>query len=708
MRSVRVMLIALGVLVLMVLLPAMTAAWDSWPPDTSSHWYFVRDAVSDLLSGDASKYSELKTYLDQLHEGSNYEGSHSVRRDPNRTIEDYEYWAGQAVGNNPGTNHPEYWWQTALHHYRKWVTTGDEGERREAYLNLGRLIHLISDQGVPAHAYYIMHGGAHPDNFEVLAVLNYKPDYYKKPKSDNYPGKNVLDVGRHGDNEHLTRELKIWTGGWVHIFDTNLQVPGAREVEVRLDVSNPVANPCFYLKFEYDTVWGWSETVESGEVCVNYFSTKILRWTDSFAPNTTLKVSYRRPESGSNRDVQFKIYVRETEDVSNEIHDPCYVNPWEYYDWLRRWTLWATQADYWRRYYNDGYRGDLEFDVLWASAPNTERALLSLQDRVTREAVKWALEAATVQFEHLRQNPNSVTDKDALGLGYRVVIYDDANYNSTSSESPEYIKSLPLACEQSCGKLAINDLGWMGGIISSLEVRGARVTLYSGKDLTGGTRVFDADTSYVGADFNDKAWSLKIEPTQAVPATPEEAVLPVHIVGGVESSPTAEGMLEGALWVGADTRPQTPRILEGVLQFDLANALPADATIIGAELELTGGSAEYLTPGAGGEWWVDLMDNAADEGWPEQVTYWRIHSALIDLSLEPRLSEAELAEGQVYTFPIDEYHAQRLTWRLRGDGKASFRVSSSGPSTPARTRHIFGFQGWGDGASVLRVWYTVP
>jgi hypothetical protein len=713
------MLTAVGVLALMVLLPALAAAWPSLPADSSIHRRIAEDAINDLLGQDRSKYGELDTYRAQLLSESNYEDSHGRKRDPDKTLADYTYWWEMAVGNNPGTNHPEYWWQTALHYYR-------EGKKPEAYTYLGRLIHLVEDQGVPAHAYYIMHGlEIGLDKFETLAfgvgLGNYYPDYYKKPDSTSQPGKNILDAGSHGDDDYLTCALVTRQNNWTHCFDTNLQVPGARKVKVY--TYNPPGWPVFYLKFEYqalrDGTYQWV-THESGKMCAAYTCGEWVgfppewrsiprthEWEDTFAPNTTLRVSYKRPESGTDRDVQFKIYVEETADVRNEIQDPRYVNPWEYYDWLREWTLWATQAPYWRRYYLDGKYQDnngLGFDVTWTTAPNTERALLSVQERVTREAIKWALEAAVDQF----QQASSVTDQAALGKGYRMVLYDDWKYNSTGG-SPEYIKSLPLVCEPhpGCGVLTINDLGWMGGRISSLEVRGAQVTLYSGKNLTGDSLVVTADTSYVGSAFNDRALSLKIEPIPATPALANEATVPVHVVGSVESSPWSKEMLDGdTFWAGADTRPQKPRILEGVLQFDLASTLPTDATIVGAQLELTGGSAEFLTPGAGGEWWVDLLDAAADEDWPDQVTYGRIHSALVDLTLEPRLGEADLAEGQGYTFPIDEYHAQWLTWRLGTDGQASFRVSSSQPARPMR--HVFGFKARGDGAPVLRVWYTMP
>ena len=519
MRAVRVKaMMTVSVLVFVLLLPSQAVAWDSVPGDTSSHWYFVRDAKIELVAQDPTRYGELNTYLDQLHEGSNYEGSHSQRRDPSKNLVNYTYWADMAVGSNPGSNHPEYWWQTALHYYREYVTTGSDEKRRLAYLNLGRLIHLIEDKGVPAHAYHIMHGFGigKIDNFEILAANNYYPEYYRTPDSTNYPGKNVLDTSTHGDDSKSTYTLRTGIENWTYLFETNLQAPGADRVSVSVSAASMWANPCFCLQFRYRTSDGNWATHETGEFCRDYWNWTTFRWDASFAPNTPFEVYYRRPESGSDRGMEFKIYVEKTEDVTNEISNPEYSNPWMYYGWLHHWTHWATQAPYWRRYYNEAARGDLEFDVTWSRAPNTERALLSLQDRLTREAVKWALQAAVAQFESLRSDPNSVTDWDALGQGYRVVLYDDWKYNSTGSESPEYIRSLPLVCEPlPCGVYVIDDLGWMGGCISSLEVRRATVVLYSNKNRTGTAKVFSADTSYVGDDFNDRAWSLKIIPAGA-------------------------------------------------------------------------------------------------------------------------------------------------------------------------------------------------
>jgi len=492
-------------------------AWDSIPKGTASHWQFLRDAINDLYGEDPKRYGELKSFMSELQDGSVNEAVHAQTRSVESTFPEQYY--RMAVGNNDGNNHPEYYWQTAIDHYRHYVKYNDVAELGAAYFYLGSLIHIIEDMSAPPHAYNVMHGGlTGQDNFELLAFNNLYYEYHTRPDSTFHPGKNILDVDNHGDDDFLQIELKADQNDWVELFQTNLQAPAARKVRVELDY--PFGRSAIYLKFEYQrlvngvSTWVSFETPKMGAT-----NSETITWPDSFAPNTTLKVSYRRPGSGSIQYTRFTVFVLETQDVRNEMQDPGYKNPWEYADWLRTWTIeHATSAPYWRRYWNDGEYGDLRFDITWTLAPNTERALLSMLDRATQETVKWVLQSAMRQFEILAQDPNTITDTDAIGrYSYRVVLYKHVNYNSTDSDSPEYIRSLSLACtpypNKPCEPLIINDLTWMTAKISSIEVRNARVFLFSGNNLTGQNIKFTADDpSLADNAFNDKAQSLMILP----------------------------------------------------------------------------------------------------------------------------------------------------------------------------------------------------
>jgi len=520
MFRLAVLLLVISVLILGGTAPAV--AWDSVPYDHASHWQFLRDAVNDLYSESPTRYGELRAQLSMLHDGSVNEDGHSQRRATGGSFPSEFY--RMAVGNNPGNTHPEYYWQTAIYHYRKYLDTHTPSELEAAYFYLGSLIHIIEDMSAPPHVYNAMHGGPYGlDNFEVLSFGHLDYDYYRHPDSLLQPGKNILDVDDHGDDDYLEATLRKCQDNWVEIFQTNLQAPAARTVKVY--TYNPPGWPVFYLKFNYQTLVNGiyqEATHESGAMCAAYTCDKPYthEWSDNFAPNTTLRVSYRRPECGwfvYDRDVQFKIYVRDSQDVRNEMRDPEFTNPWEYADWLRTWTReHATAAPFWRRYWHDGGRGDLKFDILWSTAPNSERALLSMLDRATQETVKWVLRSAAKQFEALRKDRNVVTDEDAIGrYSYRVAVYEDINYNSTGDTSPEYLKSLSFTCTpypgKPCSALVVSDLSWIGGMVSSVAVRNATVTLYSGRNQTGTRVELAQDTTWLG-DYNDRAWSLMITP----------------------------------------------------------------------------------------------------------------------------------------------------------------------------------------------------
>jgi len=110
-------------------------SWDSvtlW----NSHLAIAEQAIHDLLSdptipanlryaiewGDTS----ILEYVDgRLTDAGTYgEAIHGqTKESPPKTGADY--YASQAVGNNGGTNHPEFYWQSAVAHYRNWQTTGN-------------------------------------------------------------------------------------------------------------------------------------------------------------------------------------------------------------------------------------------------------------------------------------------------------------------------------------------------------------------------------------------------------------------------------------------------------------------------------------------------------------------------------------------------------------------------------------------------------
>ncbi len=168
---------------------------------------------------------------------------------------------------------------------------------------------------------------------------------------------------------------------------------------------------------------------------------------DNFAPNGLMTFYYQRNESCcSSWEGQLQVYVTSVNDAiaAGEFTKPAFRHPWEYYDYLREWSLWATRAPYYPAYNSMSHvHTPLDFSITWTSAPNTERALLALQWDVTSHALRWFLQDAYAAFA----NP-AYTVVGAPGLGYRVVLFDDTEYNSSPYVgSPEYGYSHSIACE---------------------------------------------------------------------------------------------------------------------------------------------------------------------------------------------------------------------------------------------------------------------
>ncbi len=72
-----------------------------------------------MPSNELPGYSQLDR--DALLMGAEGEDMHPQKRNLSGTGDEYYKIA---VGNNGGTTHPEYYWQTAVYHYRLYVASG--------------------------------------------------------------------------------------------------------------------------------------------------------------------------------------------------------------------------------------------------------------------------------------------------------------------------------------------------------------------------------------------------------------------------------------------------------------------------------------------------------------------------------------------------------------------------------------------------------
>jgi len=531
--------LSLGLIVLLFLLaPSPAAAWDNLYDTGSSHWRMLEQVIDQVPLPFVDQGNEDSIYALLLN-GSVYEGSHYIRRSP---AVGCDYWL-QAVGSNSGTTHLEYWWQSALCYYRA-------GDHETAYTMLGRMVHLIQEMGAPPHAYYVMHGESilDQDPFEILSAisaLNYS--YYKEPSDDvDYPGKNILNEDRHYDDSDAEWQLDHGVLDWTYVTKTNMQVPAPQQIIVDISIEGCGLPDLVYLGAVYEKIDG-----AQGSQMFGPFSPRCTGWTrwtldsDTFAPNGDLVFYYLRLEDCCTWWTgQLRVFVARTNDIifDNEIQKPTLRHPWEYYDWLRQWTLWTTQAPYWREYNSMSHEpARLDFDITWGTAPNNERALLSLQWLVTTEVTRWVLQDAYERFAD-----TSYSLEESAGAGLRVVLYDDVNYNSSpGGNDPAFTFSQSIVCEpytdDPCSAfiplistpadqspvldgdfqvassddhaiLSSDTLGFMADRISSMDVRNARVTLFArpGLDKAGAHWVYIRDTGDL-EDFQDMAKSIKIE-----------------------------------------------------------------------------------------------------------------------------------------------------------------------------------------------------
>jgi len=157
------------------------------------------------------------------------------------------------------------------------------------------------------------------------------------------------------------------------------------------------------------------------------------------------------------------------------------------------------------------------------------------------------------------------------------------------------------------------------------------------------------------------------------------------------------------MWTGMDVRPQTPRILHGVTQFDILDRIPDHVQIVSVEVEFMGRSALYLTPQASGTWSLNLLNSNVDTLWAKsRFGYWHIHNTQVDATIPPVLTNADLGAGQPNVFRFSEEQLALVQQRLASTGKLSFRLD--GTTTTPFIRQIFNWSGWPP--PILRIVYV--
>lgn len=580
-----------------VVAPAMTSveraeAWDSYPPGADSHRAITLAAIDQILRDTREPAAfrswvqvnklTLAMYSTTLPRNPFGELVHRVKRPlATPTVDEatacdptVHLWqrptgiARWAVGSNGGDSHPEYWWQTAVCLWRS-------GHKSEAVQVVGQLAHQVADQGALPHAYFKMHGGFGEDQgFEYLSAESpYDASYYTHPNSVFFPGKNVLDIGDHGDRAWATFAIPK-QAGWTPIrlspraVDSKpayLQMTSASHVVIDVSVAQVAAAPKIRLAAKYERADGTTKYLEH-DLQLSGVTTARWHLYDRFAANGRLWLSFKRIDKAVVASTgRVQVYVAgSSKAVPDVVPKPVLNHPWEYYEWLREWTQWVGQNPYWRRYFAGvGFGGgDLGFTHTWTLAKNSERAILSLQWRMSQQVTVWMLEDAFRLF-----NTPGYTVAKASGQGYRVALYHNTHFNSHPAvESPEYEVSYAIGCEpypgQTCGQfvprsgkrlpnLVGDGIFTASGVgdrvtmkantlppmldraIRSIEVRGARVILYSGTNLTGDQLPVTKDVIDLG-EWRNRARSIRI-----LPADVDAGAAPTAADDTASTAPTA-------------------------------------------------------------------------------------------------------------------------------------------------------------------------
>ena len=144
-------------------------AWDSKKgnPSHPTHSYLTEWAVDHVKA----EFPEVQAFRAELIEGANQE-LHELPTSGTLYGVNLEAKRQQHRGTNEGCDDIQGWWDDALNAYRA-------GDKKKAYFLLGIMLHMVEDMGVPAHANHVIHQGnpTEFDNFEFLALVNWKPKY---------------------------------------------------------------------------------------------------------------------------------------------------------------------------------------------------------------------------------------------------------------------------------------------------------------------------------------------------------------------------------------------------------------------------------------------------------------------------------------------------------------------------------------------------
>ena len=141
--------ICIGAILACLTLATSAKAWNSvpMPPYASTHWQISNDAIQSLSP---LIYPDLTRFITQLSDGANTEshttGLYTSLLDNSLNGGKVKTWWDEGL-DNPLARNPD----NAVSHYKVL-------DFSKTYSYIGKMLHLIQDQGVPAHAANIRHG----------------------------------------------------------------------------------------------------------------------------------------------------------------------------------------------------------------------------------------------------------------------------------------------------------------------------------------------------------------------------------------------------------------------------------------------------------------------------------------------------------------------------------------------------------------------
>lgn len=158
-------------------------AWDSQSllNRRSTHTLLTEWAINEIKS----ICPEFQQFRKEIIEGANTELHESdiskevMELGKKYGIDDLNQKRKDHQGTNEGSDDVEGWWKDALSAYKS-------GKKQQAFFLTGVMLHMIEDMGVPSHANKVYHQGTlrEFDNFEYLALFNWKPNFENINRED--------------------------------------------------------------------------------------------------------------------------------------------------------------------------------------------------------------------------------------------------------------------------------------------------------------------------------------------------------------------------------------------------------------------------------------------------------------------------------------------------------------------------------------------